>query len=54
VLLPGRQDNLGVAARHGQASLADLITAPPQRVAKAIAVEAQTRVEVWHRDLDRI
>lgn len=49
VLLPGRQDILGVAARHGQAGLADLVIAPPQLVAKAIAIEAQARVEVWHR-----
>ena len=34
--------------------MADLIVAPPQLLAKPIAIETQARVEVWHRDLDRI
>jgi len=54
MLPPGCQDDLRVAARHPQPGLADLIVAPPQLLAKAIVVEAQARVEVWNRDLDRI
>jgi hypothetical protein len=52
--VPGRQDDLGVAAGQGQPGLADVIVAPPQLVSEGIAVEAQARIEILHRDGDRV
>lgn len=39
--VPGRQDDLGVAAGQCQPGLADVIVAPPQLVPEGITVEAQ-------------
>lgn len=46
--------NLRVATGQCQTGLADVIVAPPQLVAEGIAVEAQARVKIWHRDGDRV
>jgi hypothetical protein len=55
LLLPGRQDYLGAAARHRQAGLADLVIASVQLLAKVIAVKAghQRAVSAQTRNLGR-
>ena len=52
--VPGRQDDLGVAAAQCQAGLAGVIVTPPQLVAEGSTVEAQARVKIWDRDGDRV
>jgi hypothetical protein len=50
VLLPGRQDDLCLAARHAQAGLPDVVMTPQQLMAEAVPIEAQTAVEIRHWD----
>lgn len=48
VLQLGRQDDLGVAPRHPQASLPDLVMAPQQLMAHGITVKAQATVKIGY------
>src|SRR5215469_3331462 len=54
ITLLGCQNDLRVAAGQGKASLPKVIVPPSQFMPERVAIEARARVQIWHRDGDRV